>query len=49
MDTQTSHTTSGSMLATIAGIGLALIVVLGFVLIGIIGHEKGTEIGRAHV
>jgi len=42
MDTQTSHTTSGSILATIAGIAMALLVVAGFALIGIIGHSKGT-------
>jgi hypothetical protein len=42
LDTHNSRSTSGSILATIFGIGLALVVVLGFVLIGIIGHEKGT-------
>ena len=41
-ETPGNRITSGSILATIAGIGLAIFVVAGFVLIGIIGHEKGT-------
>lgn len=45
LDTSTSRV--GSILATSAGIGLALIVVLGFVLIGIIGHEKGSTTNTA--
>ncbi len=41
-DTHGSHSGSGSIIATIAGVALALLVVAGFVLIGIIGHGKGT-------
>src|SRR5579884_2040 len=42
LDTHSSHNGSGSIIATIAGVALALLVVAGFVLIGIIGHGKGT-------